>query len=135
MLSKFKGRNEGLLRVSVKLLMVSAFASFLLAAANSSTLTGTWEADISKTSPPDNYESAITLAIREIGFRTYTIRLDRQTTNEGVVSEETTITCDGKSRPLREADSGAAGGTAFCGRTHPTVISIQVIQSDKTLIE
>jgi hypothetical protein len=135
MLSESKVRSEELLRAGVQLLIVSAFTAFLLAAADSSTITGTWKADLSKTSPPDNRESAVTLTIREIGLRTYTIRLDRQTTDGGVVSEETTITCDGKSRPASEADSGAKDVTVFCGRTYPTIISIRVSQNHKTLTE
>ena len=135
MLSELKLRSEGVLRAGVQLLMVSAVTLFLLGAADSSAITGTWKADLSKTSPPDNNESAVTLTITEIGFRTYAIRLDSQTTDRGLVSEETTITCDGKSRPLREVDSRATGVTDFCGRTYPTVISIRVSQNHKTLRE
>ena len=135
MLSESKVRSKGLLRAGMTLLIVSAFTLFLLAAPDSSAITGTWKADVSKTSPPDNNELAVTLTIGEIGLRTYTIRIDSQTTDRGLVSEETKIACDGKARPVRDADSGAAGATVFCGRTYPTVISIRLVLADKTAIE
>jgi hypothetical protein len=93
------------------------------------------DTDLSKTSPPGNNESAVTLTIKEIGVRTYDVKLDRQSADRRVVSEEMTITCDGKSRPQSEADSGVEGMTVFCGRTDPTEISIRVSQNHKTLRE
>ncbi len=111
-------------------MVVSAFTlSFLGADDYSSAITGTWKADVLKTSPPDNNESALTLTIGESGLRTYTIGFDRQTTDGGVVSEETTIACDGKSRP--PGRSGVAGATVYCGRAYP--ISIRVTQNDGML--
>ncbi len=130
--SESKLRSKGMIRAGVPLLMVSAFTLFLLGAAGSSDVTGTWNADVSKTSPPDNNELAVTLTIREIGLRAYTIRLDSQTADRGLVSEETTFACDGKARPLKRIDPGAAGGTIFCGRAG---MSIRVRQADGSLIE
>jgi hypothetical protein len=131
MLFESRVRSKGLLRAGVQLLMVSAFTLFLLDAAGSSDIAGTWKADLSKTSPPDNNELAVTLTIREIGPRTYTIGL--QTTDRRGGSEEMTVTCDVRSRPLSGADSGAGGGKVFCGLAYP--ISIRVTQNDGTLIE
>jgi hypothetical protein len=125
--------SEWKLRAGVALLMVSVFALFLLGAAGSSAITGTWRADVSRTNPPDNNEMAVTLTIGEIGRGTYTIRFDRQTADRGLVPEETTIACDGKARPLKRIDPGAAGGTIFCGRG--SEISIRVKQDDGSLIE
>jgi hypothetical protein len=135
MLSESKVRSAGCFRAGALLLTVSAFTLLPLGAADLPTITGTWKADVSKTSPPDNNELAVTLTIAEAGFLTYAIRFDRQIADRGVVSEEMTIACDGKTRPLSEAGSGAGGGKVFCGRTYPTVISIRVTQSDGTLIE
>lgn len=134
-LSESKLRSAGLLRAGVQLLMVSVFTLFPLRAAGQPAIAGTWKADVSKTSPPNNDELAVTLTIRETGLRTYTIRFDTQTADRGAVSEEMTITCDGKSRPLSQADSAPGGGKVFCGRTYPTLISIRVTQDDGMLIE
>jgi hypothetical protein len=133
MLSESKVRSERLLRAGVQLPMVLAFTLFLLGAAEQPAITGTWKAEVSKTSPPDNNELAVTLTIKEIGLRTYTIRVDSQTTDRGLVSEETTIACDGTSRPLGQADSGGALLNVFCARAYP--ISIRVMQGYKTLRE
>jgi hypothetical protein len=138
MRSESKLRSKGLLRAGVTLLgmttlILSTFTLFLLGAADPSDITGTWKADVSKTTPPDNNELAVTLTIKEIGLRTYTIRLDSQTRDRGLVSEETTIACDGKARPLKRLDPAAAGGTIFCGRG--SEISIRVKQEDGSLIE
>ena len=130
--SESKLRSAGLLRAGALLLVVSAFTlSFLGADDYSSDITGTWKADLSKTSPPDNNELAVTLTITEIGLRTYTINFDRQTTDRGVVSEELKVSCDGKSRP--PGRSGVAGATVYCGRAYP--ISIRVTHNDGMLIE
>ena len=133
MLSESKVRSEQLLRASMQLLMVSAVTLFVLGAAEQPAITGTWKADVSKTSPPDNNELAVTLSIKEIELGTYTIRVDSQTTDRGLVSEETTIACDGRSRPLGKADSGGALLNVFCARAYP--ISIRVMQGYKTLRE
>jgi hypothetical protein len=135
MLSESKVRSERLLRGGVQLLVVSAFTLFLPGAAEQPAITGTWKADVSKTSPPDNNELAVTLTIKEIGLRTYTIRVDRQTTERGLVSEETTIACDGRSRPLGKADSGGALLNVFCARGGANPLSIRVMQGYKTLRE
>jgi hypothetical protein len=145
MLSESKLRSAGLLRAGVQLLMVGVFALFPLGAAGQPAIAGTWKADVSKTSPPNNDELAVTLTIRETcatggcevaaALRSYTIRFETQTTDRGAVSEEMTITCDGKSRPLSQTDSGAGGGKVGCERTYPTVISIRVTQDDGMLIE
>jgi hypothetical protein len=133
-----------LFRASLKLLMVSAITTLALSAADSP-LAGTWKADLSKTSPPDGNLSAVTLTIKEIGVRTYNIRLDRQTADRGVVSEEKTISCDGRSRPVGmlanpaefagEASPGARVATVLCPRMYPTVVSIRVTQDDGMLVE
>src|SRR5579871_1919080 len=107
----------------MRLLMVCIFTPALLAV-DSSAITGVWKA-----------EPGVTLTITETGLRTYAIRFDRQTTDRGAVSEETTVTCDGRSRPLDQAGSGARGGTVFCGRTYPTEIRMRVTQNDGALIE
>jgi hypothetical protein len=133
--SESKVRSAGCFRAVALLLTVGAFTLLHLGAADLPTMTGTWKADISKTSPPDNSELAVTLTIAEAGFLTYAIRFDRQIADRGVVSEEMTVTCDGKTRPLSEADSGAGGGKVVCPRLYPTVISIRVTQNDGTLIE
>jgi hypothetical protein len=135
MLAESKLRSAGLLRAGVQLLMASVFPLFPLAAAGQPAITGTWKADVSKTTPPDNNELAVTLTITETGLRTYAIRFESQTTDRGAVSEEMTITCDGRSRPLSQTDSGAGGGKVFCGRTYPTLVSIRVTQNDGQLIE
>jgi hypothetical protein len=139
MLSESELRSQEMFRVGVQLLMVSVFTLFPLGAvgqpAIAGTIAGISKADASKTSPPDNDELAVTLTIRETGLGTYTIRFESQTTDRGAVSEEMTITCDGRSRPLSRTDSGAGGGKVFCGRTYPTVISIRLAQNDGQLIE
>jgi hypothetical protein len=135
MLSESKLRSQGMLRVGVQLLVMGAFTLFPLGAAGQPAITGTWKADLSKASPPDNNELAVTLTIRETGLRTYTIRFESQTADREAVSEEMTITCDGKSRPLSQADSGTGGGRVICQRTYPSIISIRVTQNDGQLIE
>ena len=130
MLSDSKVRSTRLRRGGVQLLMVSAFSLFLLGAAEQPAITGTWKADISKTSPPANDELAVSLTIKEVRPGTYTVRVDSETTDRGLVSEENTITCDGRSRPLGEADSGGALLNVFCARAYP--ISIRVMQGHKT---
>jgi hypothetical protein len=140
----YQGGFGMLFRASVQLLMVGAITSLALSAADSP-LAGTWKADLSKTSPADSNFSAATLTIKEIGVRTYNIRIDRQTTDQGVVSEEKTISCDGKSRPVGmlanpaefadEASPGARVATVLCPRLYPTVLSIRVTQDDGMLVE
>ena len=132
MMSESKLRSAGRLRAGVQLLMVSVFTLFPLSAvgqpAIAGTIAGIWTADVSKTSPPNNNELAVTLTITETGLRTYAIRFETQTTDRGAVSEEMPITCDGKARPLSQTDSGAGGGKVVCLRTYPTLISIRVTQ-------
>ena len=130
MLSEWKLHNAELLLAGV--LLASTFTvSFLGADEYSSAVTGTWKADVSKTSPPDNNESAVTLTISESGLRNYTISFVRQTTDRGAVLEDMRVACDGKSRPAGR--SGVAGSTISCGRAYP--ISIRVTESDGMLIE
>jgi hypothetical protein len=131
MLSDSRVRNKRLLRRGVQLLIVSACTLFLLGAAEQPAITGAWKADVSKTSPPGTNELAVSLTVKEIGLRTYTVRVDTETTDRGLVSEESTITCDGKSRPLGEADSGGALLNVFCARAYP--ISIRVMRGHKTI--
>lgn len=142
MLSESKVRSQRPLRAGARFLMAGAFTAFLLAGADPSPITGTWKADVSKTTPPDDQDSALTLTIEEIGVRTYSIRFDSQTTDRGVVSEEMTIRCDEASRPLSvpralgvtgESDSAVGSETVFCGRSVP--ISIQIRQGFKTVKE
>lgn len=121
-------QSAGLLRAGALLLVLSAFTlPFLGADDYSPAITGTWKADLLKTSPPYNSESAVTLTIGESGLRACTIRFERQTADRGVVSEEMKVACDGKSRP--PGRSGVAGPTVFCGRACP--ISIRVTQNDE----
>ncbi len=89
-----------MLRAGVQLIVAGAFTAFLLAGAEPPPIAGTWKADVSKTAPPDDSDSAVTLTIQELGLMTYTIRFDVQTTDRGVASEEMTIRCDGTWRPL-----------------------------------
>ena len=143
MLSESKGRGKGRLRAAEQLLILAAFTPFLVTSAAASGIAGTWKAI--ETSPPDSRVSAATLTITEIpiGVRTYNIRLDRQTTDRGLVSEEMTISCDGRSKPVGhlrnpaqfagEADSGARVATVYCPRGGP--IHIRVTQTDGMLIE
>lgn len=143
MLSELKGPGKGPLRAAAHLLMVAAFTPFLVTTADASGIAGTWKAI--ESSPPDDSVSAVTLTITEIptGARTYNIRLDRQTTNRAVVSEEMTIACDGRSRPVGhlpnpaqfagETESGARVATVYCPRGGP--IQIRVTQTDGMLIE
>ncbi len=136
MLSESKVRSERLLRGGVQLLVVSAFTLFLPGAAEQPAITGTWKADVSKTSPPDNNELAVTLTIKEIGLRNLHHQgRSAQTTERGLVSEETTIACDGRSRPLGKADSGGALLNVFCARGGANPLSIRVMQGYKTLRE
>jgi hypothetical protein len=65
-----------------------------------------------------------TLTITEVSLRTYRITLDDQAMTLGVVPEETTVTCDGRERPLPGAIK--PGMTALCLRTYPTTIRIRL---------
>ncbi len=93
-----------------KLAVVAALAANILSA--DSPITGTWRTDTA------------TLTITEVSLRTYRITLGDQAMTLGVVPEETTVTCDGRERPL----TGAAkpGMTVLCLRTFPTTIKIEL---------
>ncbi len=93
-----------------KLGLVAVLAANILSA--DAPVTGTWRTETA------------TLTITEVSLRTYRITLGDQAMTLGVVPEETTVTCDGRERPL--LGSAKPGMTALCRRTFPTTIKIQL---------
>lgn len=98
------------LRLFRRLTLVAGLAANILSA--DAPVAGTWRT------------GTATLTITEVSLRTYRLTLGDPAMTVGMVPEETTVTCDGRERPL----PGAAnpGMTALCLRTWPTTIKIRL---------
>jgi hypothetical protein len=112
-------------------LIAGSLMLVFLNAATSADITGNWKADISKTSPPDEKELAVTLTIRGTGRKSYLVEVDRMTADRGDVQEQIPFTCDGGERT--QGSSGVPGATVFCPAGGPPLVRIR--HSDGTLRE
>ena len=112
-------RAKSVHRLWKRLILIAGCAVSLLSA--DAPIAGTWRTQTT------------TLTITEVNLRTYRITFGDQAMTLGLVPAETTVTCDGRERPLPGTTNSDT--TVECLRTYPTSIKIRIRENRALALE